>query len=382
MAASQVGLKQPIVQHGTIPFVDLRRMHDMAAEELEAAFHRVVERGSFTLGEEVEGFEHEFADYVGTEHAIGVGSGTDALHLALRACGVGPDDEVVTAVNTFAATAEAIVMCGATPVFVDIDDATSLMDLDALERAITGRTRAVIPVHLYGQCVDMKRVLGIAQQHDLRVIEDACQAHGAVRDGLRAGAGGDAGCFSFYPSKNLGALGDGGCVVTSDGAVADRVRALRNHGEDRSRLHTESGYCTRLHGLQAAFLRAKLKRLDDWNLSRRMAAEWYDESLEGVSLARPTTVPGATHVFHLYVVRVGSRDAVRARLGELGIQSGVHYAVPLHLEPAFEELGYGRGDFPIAEQAATEILSLPMYPYMEEVEVEMVAVALREVAGV
>ena len=362
----------------TIPFVDLSRQHQVVRVQLDAAFARVVDRGSFTLGEEVSAFEAEFAQYLGVDEAVGVGSGTDALHFALRACGVQPGDEVITAVNTFAATAEAIVMCGARPRFVDIDPDTYLMDLDAVESAITPSTRAIIPVHLYGQCVDMTRVMEIARRHGLKVVEDACQAHGARADGHTAGTAGDAGCFSFYPSKNLGALGDGGIVVTNDPEIAARVRLLRNHGEDASRLHVESGYCSRLHGLQAALLRAKLPHLDEWNALRRQAASQYDEAFAGLPVKTPVVRPSAHHVYHLYVVQVEDRDAVRASLAEQQVQTAIHYAVPLHLEPAFSDLGYARGDFPVAEAVIRRILSLPMYPYLESGEISAVRSALEE----
>lgn len=365
-----------------VPFVDLGRQHAQIAEGLQAAFTRVLARGSFTLGEEVEAFEREFASYVGVAHGVGVASGTDALHLALRALGVGEGDEVITAVNTFAATAEAIVMAGARPVFVDINPATHLMDLDAIEDAITQRTRAVVPVHLYGQCVDMKRVNDIAGCFGLKVVEDACQAHGASRGGVRAGSAGDAACFSFYPSKNLGAIGDGGIVVTADATIAERVRLLRNHGEDCDRLHVESGFCSRLHGLQSAFLREKLPHLDEWNALRGQVAMAYTEALSKAAVRLPTMVPGSEHVFHLYVIRVRERDRVRKLLAERGIQTGVHYATPLHLEPAFAYLGYEKGEFPRAEKAAAEIVSLPLFPYMTVDEVDLVADAVEEVTGV
>jgi dTDP-4-amino-4,6-dideoxygalactose transaminase len=361
-----------------VPFVDLKRQHDSVHTELDAAFHRVVAQGSFTLGVEVEALEREFASYVGVAHAIGVGSGTDALHFALRACGIGPGDEVITAVNTFAATAEAILMCGARPVFVDIDEHTCLMDLDATEAAITTRTRAIVPVHLYGQCTDMHRVNAIARVNGLKVVEDACQAHGAQRDGLMAGASSDAGCFSFYPSKNLGALGDGGIVTTDDESIARRVRSLRNHGEDVTRLHVESGYCSRLHGMQAALLRAKLPHLDEWNALRIDAARVYDAAFGGSGVVTPVVAPGAKHVYHLYVVRVRARDRVRATLSDCGIQTGIHYQVPLHLEPAFAASGHAVGSFPVAERAAAQILSLPMYPYLTEGEILGVAEAVRQ----
>jgi dTDP-4-amino-4,6-dideoxygalactose transaminase len=367
-----------IVGEQTVPFVDLARQHAAVEAELEAAYQRVVERGSFTLSEEVEAFEREFADYVTTSHGVGVASGTDALMLSLRALGVGAGDEVITAVNTFAATAEAIVLAGATPVFVDIDPATFLLDLDAVEAAITERTAAIVPVHLYGQCCDMERVMAIARRHGLKVVEDACQAHGATRNGKSAGCLGDAGCFSFYPSKNLGALGDGGFVATNDPELADRVRLLRCHGEGADRLHVEVGYTSRLHGMQAAFLRAKLPMLDHWNGLRHEAAMGYLSALEGAPIILPETVDGASHVYHVFCVRVNDRDAVRARLSEAGVQTGIHYALPLHLEPAFAHLGGSSGQFPVAEKAIGEILSLPMFPYLTAAEVDSVSDAVRE----
>jgi dTDP-4-amino-4,6-dideoxygalactose transaminase len=368
-----------VVEGTSIAFVDLGRQHGLIRADLRAAFDRVLENGSFTLGTEVDAFEAEFAAFVGTAQAIGVASGTDALHFALRGCGVGEGDEVITAVNTFAATAEAIVMCGARPVFVDIDPATYLMDIDAAERAITSRTKAIVPVHLYGQCVDMRRVLEIACRHGIKVVEDACQAHGASRSGIAAGSAGDAGCFSFYPSKNLGALGDGGIVTTDDPALADRVRSLRNHGEDKSRLHVEVGYCSRLHGLQAGLLRAKLPHLREWNALRNQAASAYMEELADAGVILPVTEPHAEHVYHLFVVRMRDRERARAELASRGVQTAIHYAVPLHLEPAFADLGYGPGDFPQAEEATLEIVSLPMFPYLTQDEVRHVARCVKEV---
>ncbi|HSK48285.1 MAG TPA: DegT/DnrJ/EryC1/StrS family aminotransferase [Coriobacteriia bacterium] len=364
----------------TVPFVDIARMHDPLAGGLHEAFSRVMNHGGFTLGQEVEKFEREFADYVGVSHAVGVSTGTDALHLALRALGIGVGDEVITAVNTFAATAEAILMAGARPVFVDIDPQTYLMDLAAVESAITERTRAIIPVHLYGQSVNMRQLNRIAERHDLKIVEDACQAHGAQRYGLAAGAGGDAGCFSFYPSKNLGAIGDGGMVVTDDADTAERIRLLRCHGEDGQRLHVEPGYCARLHSLQAAFLRTKLPLLDEWNQSRAEAAAAYGRAISPGSVTLPSIADGADHVFHLYVVRAPDREQFRSRLADKGVQTAIHYALPLHLEPAFAALGYGPGDFPHAEKATSEIVSLPMFPYLTEREIEYVATSVEEAA--
>jgi dTDP-4-amino-4,6-dideoxygalactose transaminase len=360
----------------TIPFVDLARLHEHVGGSLERAFRDVVSESSFTLGPHVERFEEEFASFVGVAHAVGVGSGTDALHFALRACGVGAGDEVITAVNTFAATAEAILMAGARPVFVDVDECTLLMDMDAVQAAITEKTRAIIPVHLYGQSVDMIRLMDIARRAGVKVVEDACQAHGASCGAYRVGSLGDVGCFSFYPGKNLGALGDGGIVTTDNEAIAARIRSLRNHGEDASRLHVESGYCSRLHALQAAFLSAKLPHLERWNSMRTQTAALYDRLLARSGVVLPGRAEGVSHVFHLYVIRVGSRDRLRAELADQGIQTGIHYAVPLHLEPAFAGLGYSRGEFPVAERAAASIVSLPMYPFLSEDEVARVAEAV------
>jgi dTDP-4-amino-4,6-dideoxygalactose transaminase len=380
------GSKTPLAQSvaadsGPVLFVDLASQHDELKVDLSAAFERVLERGSFTLGDEVEALEAEFAEFVGTREAIGVGSGTDALHLALRAADIGPGDEVITAVNSFAATAEAIVFAGATPVFVDVDESTLLMDLGATTAALTERTRAIIPVHLYGQCVDMHRVLDIASPRGIRVIEDACQAHGASRSGLQAGAAGDAGCFSFYPSKNLGALGDGGIVATNDEDIARRIRRLRSHGEDANRAHVDVGLTSRLHGLQAAFLRAKLPQLAAWNQRRRAAASRYEAVLGGNGVVLPTVAPDSEHVFHLYCVRVANRDDVRRSLSQRGVQTGIHYQTPLHLEPAFAFLGGVPGDFPVAEKAASEIVSLPMHPHLTQADIELVALALEEAVG-
>ncbi|RJQ51821.1 MAG: DegT/DnrJ/EryC1/StrS family aminotransferase [Actinobacteria bacterium] len=359
-----------------VPFVNLNRQHEAIAAELDAATTRVRAESAFTLGAEVEAFETEFARFCGVKHAIGVGSGTDALHFALRGFGIGPGDEVITAVNTFAATAEAILMCGARPVFVDIDERTCLLDVARLEAACTARTRAIIPVHLYGQPAEMRTILEIAGRRGLKVIEDACQSHGAMSDGKATGSLGDAGCFSFYPSKNLGAMGDGGIVVTDDDELAEHVRRLRNHGENEERLHIEPGFCSRLHGIQAAILRAKLPALAGWNSQRVEAADSYAEVLSGSSVILPATRSGATHVYHLYVIQTNDRDELRARLDDQRIATGVHYAVPLHQEPAFASLGYGRGDFPVAEHVTSRIVSLPMYPYLERSEIEVIGDAI------
>ncbi|RJQ51012.1 MAG: DegT/DnrJ/EryC1/StrS family aminotransferase [Actinobacteria bacterium] len=359
-----------------IPFMDLDRQHESVSASIDAAIDRVRRESAFTLGEEVEEFEHDFASYCGAKRAIGVGSGTDAIHLTLRALGIGAGDEVITAVNTFTATAEAIVMAGATPVFVDVDEDFHLIDVTEIEERITPRTRAILPVHLYGQPADMQGIADIAASGGFSVIEDACQAHGARLEGERVGGLGDAACFSFYPSKNLGAMGDGGIVVTNDGELAERIRRLRNHGENEERLHLEAGYCSRLHALQAAILSAKLPSLEEWNGRRRLAAEWYEEALRGLPVETPVERESAQHVFHLYVVRSARRERLREALSASGVGTGIHYQTPLHLEPAYRHLGYRHGDFPVAEALAEQILSLPMYPYLSEAEIGVVADAV------
>lgn len=361
-----------------VPFVDLGRQHQEIARELIDACRRVTDRSSFTLGHEVEAFEKDFAAFVGTSEGIGVGSGTDALLLSLRAYGIGAGDEVVTAANTFVATAEAIALCGATPVFADVDEDTLLIDPAAVEAAITERTAAIIPVHLHGHCCDMNRLSEIAARHGVKVIEDACQAHGASFHERRAGSLGDVGCFSFYPSKNLGALGDGGFVTTDDPILAEKIRQLRAHGEDASRVHGEIGYTSRLDGMQAAFLRVKLPLLERWNSRRQQAAAAYKSELAGSSAILPATQAGSSHVHHVFAVRVRERNSVRVRLAEAGVHTAVHYPIPVHLEPAFAYLGGQPGQFPIAEKAAGELLSLPMFPYLHADEIAQVSDALLE----
>jgi dTDP-4-amino-4,6-dideoxygalactose transaminase len=359
-----------------VPFVDMvANCRSVGPEALEA-MRRVVERGVFVLGAEGAALEAEFAAYCETAHGVGVDSGTSALELALRAFDIGPGDEVVTAANTFIATVFAIRYTGARPVLADVDPGRYTLDPAALERAITPRTKAVIPVHLYGQPADMDPILDVARRHRLTVIEDACQAHGARYRGRRAGSLGHAAAFSFYPSKNLGAFGDGGMVVTGDRAIAERLRGLRDYGQPRKYHHAYLGYNRRLDELQAAVLRAKLPRLDDWNAARARAADWYDGALGRLPYGRPARAADATHVFHLYVIRVRGRDAARAHLDTRGIRTGIHYPVPVHLQEACADLGYRRGDFPVTEVAAEETLSLPMYPEITEAQVRLVSEAL------
>jgi len=356
-----------------IPFINLKQQYESIKDEIDQAIERVIDNSSFSLGEEVKLFEKEFADFCGAKHSVGVSSGTDALHLALLACGVGEGDEIITVPNTFIATTEAISMCGARPVFVDIDEITYNIDVQKIEAVITGRTRAIIPVHLYGQPAEMDTILEIAKAHKLKVVEDACQAHGALYGDKRVGSLGDAGCFSFYPSKNLGAFGDGGIVVTNNEQIAEKVRLLRHHGHRNKSIHEVEGFCSRLHGLQAAILRAKLGCLDDWNTMRRDNAKVYNQLLDGNSIVIPGSVDGNDHVYHLYVIRVKNRDALREKLAERSIDSGVHYPVPLHLQPAYKRLGYKSGDFPVSEKVTQEIVSLPMYPGLAQDEIERVA---------
>jgi dTDP-4-amino-4,6-dideoxygalactose transaminase len=360
-----------------IPFVDLKAQGTELLEEFDAAFHSVVGRAAYTLGPEVAGFESAFAALCGCTRAVGVSSGTDALKLAYLAAGVCPGDEVVLPVNTFIATAEAVSHIGATPVFVDCLPETANIDPAKIEAACTERTRAIVPVHLYGQPADMDPILSLAAGRGIVVIEDACQAHGATYRDRPTGSMGAAAAFSFYPGKNLGALGDGGAVVTNDPRVADEVVLLRNHGQSDKYTHAVVGYCDRLHNLQAAFLSVKLPHLAAANEARREAAEHYDRLFASVPGVRPIgSRDDVEHVHHLYVVEVDDRDAARAALDAAEIESGIHYPVPLHLTPAYRGLGYSAGDFPVAERMAGRILSLPMHPYLTSEQIEYVAEVL------
>ena len=345
-------------------------------EEIDSALHRVLQSGWYILGQEVRAFEQEFADYCGVGHAVGCASGTEALALALMAHGVGPGDEVVTVAHTAVPTVSAITMAGATPVFVDVDE-TFLMDVDRIERVIGERTSVIMPVHLYGQMADMDRVIAIAEKHNLHVIEDASQAHGAEYQGRCAGSWGSLGCFSFYPTKNLGCYGDGGAVVTDDKSLYDRLIMLRNYGQEKRYYHTIKGLNSRLDELQAALLRVKLGYLDQWNDHRRKAAAWYADALGDVCVC-PDEKPDARHIYHLYVIRSQDRDGLRTFLEEEGITSLMHYPVPVHLQVAYKELGYKEGDLPVTERMANEILSLPMHPAVTERGVAYVSQKIRE----
>ncbi|MBE3550231.1 MAG: pleiotropic regulatory protein [Brockia lithotrophica] len=365
--------------HSKIPILDLAPEVEELWEELQAAIVRVLRSGQFILGPEVEAFEREVAEYLGVKHAIGVNSGTDALVLSLRALGIGPGDEVITTPFTFFATAEAIHLVGATPVFVDIDPESFNLDPNRIEEAITPRTRAILPVHLYGRPADMDAILAIARAHGLKVIEDTAQAFGAVVGGKKAGTLGDVGAFSFFPSKNLGAYGDGGLVATDDDEVAERVRMLRAHGSRRKYVNEMIGYNSRLDALQAAILRIKLPHIDRWNAARRLVARRYNALLEGIpGIVIPDVQEG--YVFHQYTIRVlgGKRDAVRRFLADRGIATMVYYPVPLHRLPVYATPS---GEFPEAERAASEVLSLPIWPKLPPSTLHEVAHAVREAIG-
>jgi dTDP-4-amino-4,6-dideoxygalactose transaminase len=361
-----------------IPFLDLGKQYETLKPDIESAVVRVLDSGQFILGPEVAAFEQEFAAYCGAAEAVGVNSGTSALHLALLAAGVGPGDEVVTTPFTFIATASAIAYTGATPVFVDIDPATFTIAPDRIAAAITPRTRAIIPVHLYGQPADMDPILAIARARGLTVIEDAAQAHGAEYKGRRVGSLGDLACFSFYPGKNLGACGEAGAVVTSDPLAARVVRMLRDWGQERKYDHVLKGFNYRMEGLQGAILRIKLRHLEAWTEARRRHARAYDRLLAPLPYRTPVARPDVRHVYHVYAVRVPDREALQRELTARGIQTGIHYPCPVHLQPAFAELGHRPGDFPEAEAAAAETLSLPMFAELTADQQEAVSIAMTE----
>jgi dTDP-4-amino-4,6-dideoxygalactose transaminase len=342
---------------------------------LLAAVQRVLDGGRFVFGEEVERFEAEFASYCGAAFAVGVASGTDALTLALAAVGIGPGDEVITAANTCVPTIVGIESAGAKPVLVDCDERTFTLDPELIEQALTSRTRAIVPVHLYGQCADLDAILTVASERGLKVVEDCAQAHGAEYHGRRAGSIGSAGAFSFYPTKNLGALGDAGAVVTNDPEVAERVRLLRNYGERERFEHVLRGRNSRLDTLQAALLRTKLPYLNGWNERRRSLAARYTAALEGTGIVTPVEAAGLRHVYHLYVIRTLARDAFRAALAERGVGTAVHYPRPVHLQPAYRQLVLHVGSLTTSERLAGEIISLPLYPELTEEEAEHVAAA-------
>ena len=361
-----------------VPFLDLRAQHDPLRQEIMTAVQEVVDRSAFAGGPYVTAFEEDFAAFCQTKFAIGVGNGTDALWLALLALGVGPGDEVITVPSTFMATAEAISYTGAKPVFIDIDERTFTMDPALLERAITPRTKAVIPVHLFGQVADMDPILAIARKHGLPVLEDACQAHGAEYRGRRAGSLGIAGAFSFYPGKNLGAWGEAGAVTTNDPALAQKIRVLRDHGQDKKYYHSDIGWNGRMDGIQGAVLRIKLKGLAKGNAARRAHAAYYDQHLAGLPGLKVTPpAPYGVPVYHIYAVRVAERDRVLQALTQRGIGCGIHYPIPVHLQRAYARLGHAAGSFPVAERCAQEFLSLPMFPELTPAQLEQVVSEVR-----
>jgi len=360
-----------------VPFLDLNAHHRVIQDEILAAIREVIESSAFAGGPFVARFEEDFAAYCHTRFAAGVGSGTDALWLALAACGIGAGDEVITVPNSFLATAEAISFSGAAPVFVDVNPRTYTMDPELLEAAITPRTKAIIPVHLFGQMTDMDPIMEIARRRKLVVIEDACQAHGAEYKGRRAGGIGHAGCFSFYPAKNLGAMGEAGAVVTNDPAIQEKIRLLRDHGQRAKYHHSHIGWNARMDGIQGAVLRVKLKALDRSNAARRSHARLYENRLGNrEDLITPKEAEYGTHVYHVYAVRVKGRDQLQRALTDRGIASAIHYPIPIHLQEAYGHLKLGRGSFPVAERCAEEFLSLPMFP---ELTTEQIEAVVREV---
>lgn len=359
-----------------VPFVDLKAQYASIKSDVVPAIGEVLESARFIMGPQVDRFERDFARFNGTRHCIGVESGTAALRIALEALGIGAGDEVIVPANTYIASTLAVSAAGATPVLVDMDD-NYLIDAGAIEAALTPRTKALMPVHLYGQVVPMQPILDIARRHGLRVIEDACQSHGARWNGRRAGSIGDVGCFSFYPGKNLGCYGDGGAVVTNDDEIDERIRLLRDFGQKRKYEHTIKGDNSRLDSIQAAVLNVKLPHLDAWNAARLTNARRYDEALGAAGFPVPQRIHDDGHVYHLYVTEVLDRDAVRERLARRGVESGIHYPIPIHLQPAYSELASLKGRFPKTEAAARRVLSLPMFPEMTAEQVAYVVDSLR-----
>lgn len=373
---STIGEKKPNAFE--VPFFDLKRQYKNLKVELDEAFRSVFEKGNFILGENVRLFEEEFAGYIGAKFAVGVGSGTEALHLSLIACGVKNGDEVITVPNTAVPTVSAISSAGARPVFVDIMPDTCTLDVNQIEKKITKETSVILPVHLYGHPAEMEQILRIARAHNLKVVEDACQAHGAKYFDKYAGTIGDLGCFSFYPTKNLGAYGDGGMVVTNDKELYERLVMLRNYGEVKKFTSKIEGFNSRLDEIQAAVLRVKLRYLDEWNNVRKNIAKLYGQLLKDSDIQLPCEKEWADHVYHLFVIRVNKRDALRQYLEERGIGTHIHYPIPIHQQEAYGKLGYRKGDFPVSEKNADEILSIPIYPELTTDEVETVARCIKE----
>jgi len=375
-APGSAQIHNPQVANVSVPFVDLKQQYTSIKSEVDAAIARVIENTSFILGPEVRAFEAAFAEYVGARACIAVNSGTAALQLTLMAAGIGAGDEVIVPSFTFFATAEAVSVLGATPVFVDVDPVSYTLTAAAIERDITPRTRALIPVHLYGQAADLDPILELAKKHHLHVIEDAAQAHGAEYKRKRVGALGRAGCFSFYPSKNLGAYGEAGAVVTNDEELAKRLRLLRDHGSTSKYAHAIVGYNFRMEEIQAAVLNVKLRHLNDWNDARRARAARYNALLSSAGLVLPAEMDYARHVYHVYAVQSQNRDELQKRLTAAGVQTGVHYPIPIHLQPAYASLGYKGGELPVTENLAERALSLPMFPELSDEQIGRVAEVL------
>jgi dTDP-4-amino-4,6-dideoxygalactose transaminase len=363
-----------------IPLVDLKTQYQGIKEEVLAEISLALDGMQLFLGKNVQNIETQFAAYCGTKYAIGVGSGTDALHIGIRACGIGPGDEVITVSNTFIATVEAILLAGAVPVLVDIDPVTQNMDPSKLKKAITSRTRAILPVHLFGQTADMEPILAIAREHKLKVIEDACQAHGAEYKGKRAGSLGDVGCFSFYFTKNLGAYGESGIITTSDPEIAKKCRMIRDHGQAAKYYHDIMGLNGRLDEIQAAVLNVKFPHLNGWIEQRRCLARVYDAKLPS-SIIKPTEMPWAKHVYYVYVIRSSKRDDLKAWLDGKGVSAGIHYPVPIHQQKAWFNAGGAKISLPVTEKITGEILSLPMYPELKPEEINYICDSVREFEG-
>lgn len=364
-----------------VPYLDLKAQYRSIKSEIDAAIAQVLESGQFVLGAEVAGFEQDFAAYCGASECIAMNSGTSALHLAMLAAGIGPGDEVVTVPFTFVASIGAILYAGAKPVLVDIDPRSFTMDPAAIEAAITPRTKAILPIHLYGQTADMDPIMEIARRHGLVVIEDAAQAHGAKYKGRPAGSIGDIACFSFYPGKNLGAYGEGGAITTNNPEYARTIRIFRDWGQDLKYHHVLRGYNYRMEAFQGAILRVKLRHLEKWTEARRAIVRQYNDELNGCEIERPVEMPWGRHVFHVYTIRTEERDAMQSALTAEGIQTGIHYPVPAHLQPAYSDLGYGPGDFPHSEAASKQVLSLPLYPELSSEAVAEVAGAVKKIVS-
>lgn len=359
-----------------IPLVDLKAQYLSIKKEIDEAIQRVLNKCNFIMGDEVKEFEEELASFCSAKYAVGVSSGTDALLLALKAINIQPGDEVITVPNTFIATTEAITMAGGKIKFVDIDEKTFNIDTNKIESAITNKTRAILPVHLYGQPANMDPIIDLAKKYNSKVIEDAAQAHGAEYNNKRVGALADIGIFSFYPGKNLGAYGDAGAVVTNDPDISNKIAMLRNHGRTKKYEHEYEGYNCRLDTLQAAILRVKLKYINSWNEARRNHASSYRKLLQNTDIILPTEQKDNKHIYHIFAVRTADRDNLLNKLKNEGIGAGIHYPIPLHLQPAYRYLGYKAGDFPITEKCAREIISLPMYPELDAVKIKKIAEAI------